>query len=321
MTGKRGSANNRTRTLVTITVMVFVLAACATNGGGPQPPAGPQIEVDLQLVPPVAELPGIDTPDPRPVAAFRDEAGKQVEFVANELWIASNDTIEIDDLLQRWGGEVSAVFEPNGPTFAGLAKQYLVRIDASAADTGGLGNDLLALDPNSSGRHQVSSESGLKLLAVAASEAAAGMTVGLNFVGRGSQFLDGASLEAPTGPPAYDPDVFTWPTHSSGSVQDIGVAEAWQRLEAAGALSNSVRIAILDMGFAPDGDTPNGFQSMSLVPTQSATGTPNLASCSGWQPLPLARHRRRQRGAGGGRQRLWRRRSSGAGGRRAAGVH
>ena len=56
----------------------------------------------------------------------------------------------------------------------------LVRVDAGAADATRLPGHLRRLDPNATGRHQVSSAAGLRLLTAAAEEAAAGVERQIN---------------------------------------------------------------------------------------------------------------------------------------------
>lgn len=243
--------------------------------------SGFTIQVDDTLEP--AILPDvfrIDPNIPRPVATVTDQFGNQADFAENELCIATDDDALLNDILNRWQGEVISTFDPDDYGVNGLSKQYLVRINTSLADIDKLKDDLLLLKPGSTGDIRVSSRSGLGLLAAGADEAVKGVSIGINWVGQlASMFRDDSSVEAPygtnVGSTIYDPNAFTWPTHSAGSVQDIGVAEAWKLLETAGKLNNTVRIADLDIGFQePDEDYPNGWDATSMVSSVPSYGTP-----------------------------------------------
>jgi hypothetical protein len=262
-------------------------------------PPAISLTVDPAIQPPVAALPGFEDGKPRPVAAVTGDDSSQAEFVANEVWLQSDDDAQVQAFVARWNGTVLKTFDPSGAAVSGLPKQHLIRIDASAADTSRLAQDLralhLALEPTATtatGGYKVSSQAGLDLIAAASAEAADGLDVGMNWVGSGAQFRDRTSLEAPSGPAlagvAYTPDAFRWPSHSSGSasVQDIGVAEAWRALDLAGKLGNRVKLAVLDMGFQPDADWQGGYIARTNVPLTKAIGTKNLLSCSGGNTCP-----------------------------------
>jgi serine protease len=271
-----------------ILVLAVLLTGCAQPSQQQLPL--PSFTVDASVQPPASSLPGFEDGEPRPLASVTNEDGTQAEFVANELWLATDDEAELEAFLARWQGNVLRAFDPQG--LGGLARQYLVRINAAAADPATLGEDLRKLDPNATGDHKVSSQEGLKLLAAGASEAASGTNVGLNWVGSGGQFRDRTSLEAPSGSALagvpYSQDAFAWPSHSSGanSAQNIGVAEAWRALDLAGKLNNRVKLAILDMGFQDDADWRGGWLAISNVPFVNPIGTKNLLWCGGGSDCP-----------------------------------
>lgn len=250
--------------------------------------AQPTFAVDATLSAPIEELPGFEDSIPRPVATVEDDFGNQADFVENELWLETDDSRVLEDFLDRWQGEVVSTFEPSDYELTGLSPQYLVRVDVSSADLDRLSEDVRLSDPGSRGNHRVSSELGLKLIAAGARENAAGRMVGINWIGRGAEFRERISTEAPVGDTiggtAYSTNVFDWPSHDTGSAQDIGVAEAWWALEATGRLGNRVPLAILDMGFVPDADFPSGLIARSNVPTFSALGTTNLVGCGSGNP-------------------------------------
>jgi hypothetical protein len=239
------------------------------------------VTVDRGVVPPVAELPGFEEGTPRPVASIVAEDGSPAEFVENELILATDDEAQLAAFLARWRGEVLATFDPAGHDLDELTTRHLIRVDTRDADRSALAADLRALEADLGGAHRVSSDTALGLLAAGARAAASGLPVGVNWVLRGEDFRDRVSNEAPEGPAGYDPNAFTWPTHSSGSEQDIGVAEAWRALDYGGKLDNRVKLAILDSGFQPDADTPARWQAVSNIPFRDATGTPNPGFCPG----------------------------------------
>ncbi len=256
------------------------------TSGGPQPEP-PTVHVDQKIQPSIIELPGFNDKAPRPLASLADSKGNQADFVENEIWLSTDDSDVLNKFLKKWGGKVISTFDPKKNKLTGIEAQYLVRIDTSIADTSRLTEDLLSLDPESRGEHTVSSEAGHKLLSAAAKEAARGLLVGVNWVGQGSTFRDRDSSEASTGglSAASDQNVFNWPTHNTGSTQDIGVAEAWRTLELAGNLDNKVDIAILDMGFQPDSDFPYDGIALSNVPfVTDPLGVSNLSDCG--SPCP-----------------------------------
>ena len=277
-----------------LAALAFGLALAACAGIGPTASRTPvALTVDTTLTPPVAALPALGG-SPRPVAVLEDADGTAAAFVADELWLSTDDRDSVDALLARWNGTLLLELDPADAGVGGLPPQYLIRIDAALADAAGLAADLTTLDPEATGSGAVSSAEGLGLLAASAREAVLGHTVGVNWIGDGADIgtqsvADKTLAEAPTGPTlggvAYTPNPFAWPTHDVGSPQDIGVAEAWRALDAAGRLlPGSVGVAILDMGFQPDADMPAGFIAMSNVPFVDPIGTENLLSCGG--PCP-----------------------------------
>ncbi len=267
-------------------LLLLALAACSQP---PQELPPISLSVDPSLQPPIAALPGFEDGEPRPVASVTGDDGTQAEFVANEVWLQSDDDAEVQAFVARWQGQILLTLEPADAGVSGLRTQHLIRIDASAADTSTLSEDLRTLDATATGSHKVSSQEGLKLIAASANEAVSGLEVGMNWVGMGAQqFRDRASIEAPTGGAlagvAYHADAFNWPSHNRFSEQDIGVAEAWRALDLAGKLGNRVKLAILDMGFQPDADWPSGYSAISNVPFTDAIGTQNLIGCGSGSP-------------------------------------
>ena len=266
---------------------LLLLGACAAPGA-PLPPVA--VSVDASVAPPQGALPGFADGAPRPLAAVTGEDGVAATFVADELWLATDDPIELAAFLARWGGTVLSTFEPSAYGLAGMPTQHLVRVDVSGADPAALAADLRALDPTATGDHRVSSADGLELLAAASAEARAGAAVGLNWVGTGGQFTDRSTNEAASGTgtagAAFGRDAFLWPSHRYGADPDIGVGEAWRALELADKLGNRVELAILDMGFQPGGDLAGDYVAISNVPLVGAIGTENLLWCGGGADCP-----------------------------------
>lgn len=286
-TVRRPAIGRAARTAGAFLAALLVLGACAAPGA-PLPPVA--LSVDATVAPPDDALPGFADGTPRPLAAVTGEDGVAATFVADELWLATDDPAELAAFLARWDGTVLSTFVPGDYGLTGMATQYLVRVDASGADPAALAADLRALEPTATGDHRVSSADGLDLLAAASAEARAGAEVGLNWVGSGGQFTDRSTDEATSGTgdagAAYGRDAFLWPSHRYGSDPDIGVGEAWRALELAGKLGNRVDVAILDMGFQPGADLAVDYRSFSNVPLTSAIGTENLLWCGGGVDCP-----------------------------------
>lgn len=274
--------------VATIAILAF-LAGCGSdspsdNGGGDDDPVNVTVDESIDL--PNETLPTAPGDDPRPVAAIVGDHGHQAEFVENELWIQPLNETELDEFLARWNGEVIGEFDPGDYGLGGNPVQYLVRVETDAADTSNLPQLMSELSGVSTGDFRVSSDAALKLLAASADEAGAGLDVGINWIGRGSSFMDNETTEAANGDPSdYDADAFTWKSHASGNTQDIGVAEAWRILEVAGKLDNRVRIAILDMGFSAIRDYATPVSVISNVPwVVSPMETSNILNCG--SPCP-----------------------------------
>jgi hypothetical protein len=266
---------------------LLVLGACA-GPGAPLPPVA--LTVDASVAPPQDALPGFADGVPRPLAAVTGDDGAVAAFVADELWLATDDPAELAAFLARWDGTVLSTFDPAAYGLTGMVVQYLVRVDASGADPAALAADLRALEPTATGDHRVSSADGLDLLAAVSAEARAGADVGLNWVGSGGQFTDRSTEEATSGTGSaggsFGRDAFLWASHRYGTDPDIGVGEAWRALELAGKLGNRVDLAILDMGFQPGSDLAGDYQSFSNVPFVSAIGSENLLWCGGGNDCP-----------------------------------
>ena len=228
--------------------------------------------IDASVTPSQDELPGLDGGEPRPLTAVRDPRGTVSTFVANELVLQTDDAAELATFLTRTGGEILLTMDPAASGVPGVPKTYLIRADLNRADVSGLSGDINALqDPDiqSVGRFAFADNDGVRVLALAADEAAGGLTVGINWVSD-VQAIPLDSTEAPNGPNVggvvYTPDAYDWAHFAQGTTQDIGVPEAWTLMSRAGRLSNRVDLAILDGGFFPNTDFPAGVTYISVVP-------------------------------------------------------
>jgi len=237
------------------------------------PPPGttiplPTLKVDPTVKPSFLSLPDLEG-GPRPVSSVTDAKGNQRDFVQNEIIVTTKDAAKLEALLTRYKGKILASVKPEDPELAALEPMYLVRVDASGADSSQLSADLRALDPLSRGELRVSSGEGEKLISAAAHE---GNGVGLNWISTPSNFIDRSVTDTPVGPGAtsYTSNAFNWSFFNAGGEQDIGVTEAWRALQIAGKLGNKVKVADLDIGFHPDADFPAGWESFSSVSGQAA---------------------------------------------------
>jgi hypothetical protein len=275
--------------LLGLAATLAALGCGSSDGGTSEDPLPLVFETDPAVVPAYAELPGFEDGATRPLAAVVDEAGRQAEFVENELWVSSDDDAELTALLATWDGVVLATIDPAATGLTDLPRQHLVRLEPGSAAAEQLARDVVSLQPEARGTLRVSSARGLALLAAAAHEAAAGRAVGVNWVGLGDGFRERLTVDAPAGQSwgdvSYASNAFGWPSHATDAPQATGVAEAWRMLEVAGRLENRVKLAVLDMGFVPDEDFP-AHVAISNVPFTAPTGTANLLGCSGGGGCP-----------------------------------
>ena len=252
------------------------------------------VRVDPSLAPRVETLPPLGDGRPRPMTTLTDARGVQADFVADELVLMSDDPDELDDFLERRGGELLRTLGPADGGVPGGPTLHLVRLDPQAAGlrAQALVDDLAAIDPEPRADLAFASQAGLDLVAVAAAERASGVQVGVNWVGKGHTFTDALSEEAPTMSGSSNlytsANAFDWSYMGTfpGSL-DIGAPEAWWALEAWGLLDQRVKIAVLDGGFFPDDDFPQGWESASVLPGRQATFTQNAGSCGGGDPCPF----------------------------------
>jgi serine protease len=236
-----------------LAISLLLLAACGRSTNPGQLPIS-TFRIEPSLAPRVATIPDPDGGAPRPVGAMHGKSGIQSEFVLNELMVSSDDTAKVEALAARYGGRILRTI-----ALEGAPKLHLVQVNASPAVEAQLAQDLRALVPGARSDLEFSSQEGLNLLATAAREGVSqNLKVSLNFVLMPQGIAESTSFEAssdtvPVSERAqYDQNAFNWPYMNRGSAQDIGVGEAWRLLQAGGRLSNRVKIAIVDGGFARD---------------------------------------------------------------------
>ena len=287
---------NRTKLPVSLFLTAFFLASCGGGGGGgSSQPAKIEITVDPDIAPVAESLPGFGGVVERPVGTLKSPDGTVAKFVANELWLSTDDQSELDEILNRWNGEIiqELKLRDQGLEFP---NQYLIRVETTAADTTAFAADLrkigteagLEADLEAS----VSSQQGLGVLAASAAEAESGKNIGVNWVGEAQDLSNGITVEAPQRgvgggiSATYNSNSASWPTHNSGSVQDIGVDKAWRLLAITNRLTNRINLAIIDQGFAITDDVAPLRGTQSLIPTQSALNEPNLFDCSTGSSCP-----------------------------------
>lgn len=218
-------------------------------------PAPPVLfTTDAAVAPDVTVVPAFDGQPDRPVARLADEFGHNLDFVANELTISTDDANELAAFAARWNGTVVRSIASGDAVAAPTL--HIVRVDPAAANVGALKADVLALDPTAHGTHRASSDGALKLFAAAVHEQAAGHRVGLNTLNTPHDYVSRVTNEAKTGPKdpgtdtEYVPNSAAWSYMKSGGAENFGVADAWRMLAVGGGTDNRVKIGIIDVGCA-----------------------------------------------------------------------
>jgi serine protease len=215
----------------------------------------------------------------RNVVALRDSLGGQSEFVANELVVLTDDTTELNRIVSRFGGVVVTRTD-NEMHAVELPAAHVIRIDPTRGDVAALAPSIRRLEPRAHGAQRVSSAQGLGTLAAAVEEGLRGTRVAVNFLMQGADAFDRQMADGVNNADNTGSNPFNWPHFAAGSVQDIGVAEAWRALAFAGRLVPTSIIAILDGGFAPDNDWPSGALAVSMVPFVGPLDAENPGTCN-----------------------------------------
>lgn len=226
--------------------------------------------VDPSVQPIPNTIQSLDGVTPRSVAAVRAPDGQTTNFVANEIIVLDNDSSVLDRLIELYDGEIVLQIDPSTIGITTMPQMYVVRLNVSSVDLGGFAEDFDFLIRNTgavpNGKWLISSEEGARLLALAASEVRKGAGVGVNVV------VDLVSIPDSTEESSwcihgggYTPNAYEWRNFMRGNPLDIGVADAWSLLHLSERISNKVKIGIVDQGFWPNDDLPQG-QVLSVHP-------------------------------------------------------
>lgn len=215
----------------------------------------PRVIVDSDLAPPDHELAPDDDGRPRRLGAVAGSSGASQAIVDDQVVVRGLSSTA-QQVADRWNGHVVRTVEGGGAH--GLSGLHVVRVDTSTADPEALPDLIREVEPTSTGTLRVSSPDVLRLLTIAASEAARGVDLDLE-----AQLIDATpdfdlrtANEAPssTSLDPYDRNAYTWPHLADDRGQRIGVTRAWTLLHQAGRLTPQVRVGIVDWGFAIDDD-------------------------------------------------------------------
>ena len=264
----------------------------------------PEVTVDLSLLPNPIQIAGIDGGAPRNLVRMNSDIGDgyQFDFVENEIFLISDNPGDLSGFLSRWSASVLfQVSEIDGPG-PNPKIIYLLNVDASAVDTSTLNEDLAFIESKMHGQHQVSSDTGLNMLALVASEIKNyGLNVGINVLIKSQTLAERRTQEAGVGVDiiegatsfVYTPDGFEWPYMNH--IQDLpgdrlwpldtGVAEALRVVEAGGGFANRIRALIADGGFYPNTDFPpytaiGALRTPNPDPSACGSGGTPSATCS-----------------------------------------
>jgi hypothetical protein len=256
----------------------------------PQVAVDPAVIADLDAIPPANGALGAVGEPPRTVEAMVDEGAQaQMQFVAEELIVYTDDMQALEAFLARWNATLVRTVSPADYGLPGIVSQHLVRIDASRADASRLVADLKSLNPEREVKLRASSERALATLAAEAQESVRGAAVALNLVGEASTYENRSVNEG-----AGFGNAFTQPTlrgdcaiqsgacASSGvALLRYGVTEAWRALDRAGRLGNRVLVGVLDGGFSNvNTNLPAGWQHLSPGPMFNLE-QPSTVLCGG----------------------------------------
>ncbi len=241
------------------------------DGGQEQPPLEIRVALDESVQPERELVEGPEEWGPRQLAAVADDEGAVSSFVVDELVLVYEEAGELDAFVSRTGGTVLFQVEPDaeGAEAPGMA---LVRVTTAEQDISALEDDLVAVNRAAGvfgqAELRVSSADGMRLVALASSEARSGAGVGINFV-MSPDAIPGSAEEAPV-PNTTDVyhDVYEWDRWTRDGPLAIGVPEAWDLLYYAGKLHNTVRVAVMDQGFTANDD----FQRWSSTHVYGGSG-------------------------------------------------
>lgn len=264
----------------------------------------PEVTVDPGLLPDPVQIAGIDGGAPRNIVRLNSDIGQsyQFDFVEDEIYLISDNPADLAGLLSRWNGSLLFQVEMSSLIPTDQTIVYLLKVDPAGVDVEKLNENLGLLDDRMHGKHQVSSDSGLNLLALVASEIKDnGLEIGINALLKSQDLSKRSSQEAGIGKNEtvgsdtfiYNSNAFDWPymrtePYVFGMSQypvDTGTAEALRVVEADGGFSNRVRVLIADGGFYPNDDFPpyaniGSLRTPNPDPSGCGSGLPMTPGCS-----------------------------------------
>ncbi|MDJ0764885.1 MAG: S8 family serine peptidase [Myxococcota bacterium] len=259
-------------------------------------------EVDPSIQPFAEALHGF-TPEspPRPLSAVGGADMPTATFVQNELVIFSDDSDAVARFVARVGGDLIL---SEDPVASGVETpmMHLVAVNEPAVDMADMAEDMTRLarraliddgehgDATSDdGEHgdstlRFSDMLGARLVALAAREAAVeGLVVAINWVSQPSA-IPYYTEEAHNGTSGFrDAYDFDWFKRDTG--MRTGVTDAWNLLHHGGRLDNTVKIAILDMGFKVTSDLEN-VTATTVWPGFGPLNRENDYDCTGGSECP-----------------------------------
>lgn len=234
--------------IATSASLTLLLAACVSVGE--TRPGKFEASVNPVLKPEVASVPDI-AGNAQPIAASLDDRGVQSDFVEGVILVTPRSDAELQDFLTRYGGTVIGDNTiPIPPPALGVTltdeqrkpTEFVVRIDLSRVDAGGLAADARAAELG--GSMKFSSEAGLGTFVQMLDARAAGFEAVLDHVTRPQQAFPQAMFASQERAGA---SAFTEPRYAATGNQ-TNVALAWQFLLAHG-IQQRIEIAIIDSGF------------------------------------------------------------------------
>lgn len=247
------------------------------------------VKVDSTLSPSQPDVPGFVPGERRPLAVFATESGQRLQFIENELVLYGVSEEARNALIERTGATVVRELTEATHGLTGAGDLVLIRVDPARLTSADVEEDLAALAKTQKrhalGHFRISSEAGLRTLAVAAKEARAGAKVALNVQGEATAVPD-YTVEALDRPAGVARDAYAWPHLMGGTTLDYDVTGAWSLLYRAAKLGFRIKIAIIDGGFTggPDTRAPAGYSVTTSGVPPFNTENPN--SCTGGSACP-----------------------------------
>jgi len=232
----------------------------------------PRARVKASLKPTRASLGRAADGHVRSLARLDGAAVPPVDFVADEVFVVTDDEAQLAGFLKRWRGKVIEKRE-------GLGKEpamFLVRVDVDTAQLAGLPTDLRAMDPRAHGMLDVGSSDGLRLVALAADAAARGLAISPNFVRRNNDLVGFSTLDAPAiSGTSWDGNAFNvWYVDPP-----IDLGQAWRYLRITGQDQNRVKVGVVDGGFHNAGAPDLPASAVGFTDTANALGCGSSNPC------------------------------------------